>query len=96
MLVVIARYLVTAGHESIVEPLLDENAVASRTEPGCLEFTVFRAIDEPRTFLLYERYTDDAAFQAHRKSPHFKSIIEDQVVPLLDERVWTRMEPIAD
>ena len=96
MLVVIARYLVTAGKESIVEPLLDENAVASRTEPGCLEFTVFRAIDEPRAFLLYERYTDDAAFQAHRKTPHFKSIIEDQVVPLLDERVWTRMEPIAD
>ncbi|HEU0285915.1 MAG TPA: putative quinol monooxygenase [Nocardioidaceae bacterium] len=96
MLVVIARYLVTAGQESVVEPLLDENAVASRTEPGCLEFTVFRAIDEPRAFLLYERYTDDAAFQAHRKTPHFKSIIEDQVVPLLDERVWTRMEPIAD
>ena len=96
MLVVIARYLVTAGQESVVEPLLGENAVASRTEPGCLEFTVFRAIDEPRAFLLYERYTDDAAFQAHRKTPHFKSIIEDQVVPLLDERVWTRMEPIAD
>jgi len=96
MLVVIARYLVTAGKEAIVEPLLDENAVASRTEPGCLEFTVFRAIDEPRAFLLYERYTDDAAFLAHRKTPHFKRIIEDQVVPLLDERVFTRMEPVAD
>ena len=96
MLVVIARYLVTAGKESIVEPLLDENAGASRAEPGCLEFTVFRAIDEPRAFLLYERYTDDAAFQAHRRTPHFKRIIENQVVPLLDERVFTRMEPVAD
>ena len=96
MLVVVARYLVTAGHEQIVGTLLGENAVASRTEPGCLEFTVFRAIDEPRAFLLFERYTDEAAFQAHRKSPHFKSIIEDQVVPLLDERTWTRMDPVAD
>ena len=96
MLVVVARYLVTAGHESIVESLLGENAIASRAEPGCLEFTVYRAIDEPRAFLLYERYTDEDAFQAHRQTPHFESIIEDRVIPLLDERVWTRMEPIAD
>ena len=96
MLVVVARYLVRGGQEQIVESLLGENAVASRTEPGCLEFTVFRAIDEPRAFLLYERYTDEAAFQAHRNTPHFESIIEDRVVPLLDERTWTRMEPIAD
>ena len=96
MLIVVARYLVTAGHESAVAELLGENATASRAEPGCLEFTVYHAIDDPRAFLLYERYTDEDAFQSHRATPHFKRIIEDQVVPLLDERVWTRMEPIAD
>src|SRR5215475_7924178 len=96
MLVVVARYLVTAGHESTVACLLHENEIASRTEPGCLEFTVYEAIEDPRSFLLYERYTDEDAFQAHRQTPHFRSIIEDQVVPLLDERVWTRMDPIAD
>ena len=96
MLTVVARYLVTAGHESTVARLLHENEIASRTEPGCLEFTVYHAIDDPRSFLLYERYTGEDAFQAHRQTQHFKSIIEEQVVPLLDERVWTRMDPIAD
>jgi quinol monooxygenase YgiN len=95
-MLVVARYLVTDGHEATVADLLRENATASRAEPGCLEFSVYQAIDDPRAFLLYERYTGEDAFQAHRQSPHFKRIIEDQVVPLLDERVWTRMEPTAD
>ncbi len=94
MLIVIARYLVTEGHESVVARLLRQNAEASRTEPGCLEFTVFQEIDDPRVIMLYERYTDEDAFQAHRQTPHFKEIIEQQVVPLLDERTWTRLEPL--
>ncbi len=94
MLIVVARYVVTAGHESTVVRLLRKNAEASRTEPGCLEFSVYQEIDDPRTVLLYERYTSEDAFQAHRQTPHFKDIIEAQVVPLLDERTWTRMEPL--
>ena len=47
----------------------------------------------PRAFLLYERYTDEDAFQAHRRTPHFGDIIERQVAPLLEERAWTRVEP---
>jgi quinol monooxygenase YgiN len=94
MLIVVARYLVTDGHESGVARLLRRNAEASRAEPGCLEFSVYQEIDNPRVFLLYERYTNEDAFQAHRQTPHFKDIIEQQVVPLLDERAWTRMEPL--
>ena len=94
MLTVVARYVVSEGHEATVAELLRENAEASRGEPGCLEFSVYQAIDDPQAFLLYERYTGEDAFQAHRRTAHFKSIVEQQVVPLLDERVWTRMEPL--
>jgi len=94
MLTVVARYVVSEGHHATVARLLRENAAASREEPDCLEFAVYRALDDSRGFLLYERYTDEDDFQAHRRSPHFRSIIEQQVVPLLDERVWTRMQPL--
>jgi len=94
MLTVIARYVVGEGHDATVARLLRKNAEASRTEPGCLEFSVYQEIDDPRTFLLYERYTSEDAFQAHRRTPHFQNIIEQQVVPLLDERVWTRVEAL--
>jgi quinol monooxygenase YgiN len=94
VLTVVARYVVTEGHEATVAVLLRENAEASRGEPGCLEFSVYQAIDDARRFLLYERYASEDAFQAHRGTEHFARIIERQVVPLLDERVWTRMEPL--
>lgn len=94
MLIVVARYLVTEGHESAVIRLLRKNAEAGRAEPGCLEFSVYQEIDDPRAFLLYERYMSEDAFQAHRRTPHFEDIIERQVVSLLDERAWTRVEPL--
>ena len=93
---VVARYVVSGGHDTTVALLLRKNAEASRAEPGCLEFSVYQEIDDPRAFLLYERYTGEDAFQAHRRTPHFQDIIERQVVPLLDERVWTRMEPLPN
>ena len=96
MLIVVAQYLVGEGHEATVAPLLEANAEASRAEPGCLEFSVYQAIDDPRRFLLYERYTDEDAFQAHRRTEHFGRIIEQQVIPLLEERVVTRLEPLTE
>ena len=47
MLIVVARYVVTEGHESRVAGLLRENAKASPAEPGCLEFSVYQEIDDP-------------------------------------------------
>ena len=69
------------GHESKVARLLRKNAEASRAEPGCLEFSVYQEIDDPRAFLLYEQYMSEDAFQAHRRTPHFEEIIEQQVAP---------------
>ena len=94
MLIVVARYVVAAGHEATVARLLRANAQASRAEPGCREFSVYRDIDDPGAFLLYERYTGEAAFQAHRRTPHFLDIIERRVAPLLDVRAWTRVTPL--
>jgi quinol monooxygenase YgiN len=96
VLIVVAQYVVSEGHEAAVAGLLRENAGASRAEPVCLEFSVYQAVDDPRRFLLYERYTDEQAFQAHRGTAHFGRIIEQQVVPLLEERVVTRLEPLAE
>jgi quinol monooxygenase YgiN len=94
MLIVVARYVVAEGHESTVARMLRKNAQASRAEPGCLEFSVYQEIDDPRAFLLYERYTSEDAFQAHRRTRHFEHIVEQQVAPLLNERAWTRVEEV--
>ncbi|CCG04236.1 putative quinol monooxygenase [Blastococcus saxobsidens] len=48
------------------------NAEASvRDEPGCLRFDVCSVEGDDNRFVLYELYTDAAAFAAHKAAPHF-------------------------
>jgi len=44
---------------------------AVRDEPGCLRFDVSSVEGDENRFFLYELYTDAAAFEAHKASPHF-------------------------
>lgn len=47
-----------------------------KDEPGCLRFDVAQDQDDPNRFYLYEVYRDEAAFEAHRQTPHFKVYLE--------------------
>ncbi len=94
MIVVIARYRTLPGTGDEVAAILARHVGPTRAEPGCLTFTANRSADDPDRFALYERYVDEDAFQAHRRTPHFRMFIEQGVVPLLEERVWERYEEI--
>lgn len=47
---------------SLVEP--------SRAEPGNISYTAYRHPEEPDSWLVFEEWTDRAAFDAHLASPH--------------------------
>jgi autoinducer 2-degrading protein len=66
------------------------NARAARAEPGCKQFDVLVDKDDPTKLMLYEIYKDEAAFETHQQTPHFKHYIEHGV-PLLASRVRTFM-----
>jgi quinol monooxygenase YgiN len=61
------------------------NAEASvRDEPGCLRFDVCSVEGHDDRFVLYELYTDAAAFAAHKTTPHFarwRTVAEQVLVP---------------
>jgi (4S)-4-hydroxy-5-phosphonooxypentane-2,3-dione isomerase len=87
LIVLIARYRVKPGSVPFVlaeleamKPLVQEN------EPGCKFYQVSRSTDDENLLLLYEHYVDDAALNAHRETPHFKSIIEEKIIPMLEKR----------
>lgn len=83
----IAKYHVRAGQADTVQQLL--STMADRVEadePGCLLYQANRLVDDPDRFCLYEVYTDEPALLAHRETPHFKEIVESQIVPLLSSR----------
>jgi quinol monooxygenase YgiN len=83
---VIARHTMRPGTENEVLPLLADLITTARTEPGNLAFDAYRSIDEPRSYVLLERYTSREAFAAHRETDHFKDIVLDRLVPLLESR----------
>jgi quinol monooxygenase YgiN len=94
--VVIATWVAREGQEEYCANVLRENAPATAAEPGCREFTVYREKGHPRTFVLYEVYDDEAAFQAHRESEHFKRYVVDDVVAndRLEQRFAKFYEPL--
>jgi quinol monooxygenase YgiN len=85
--VVVARWRAKAGGEGRVVAVLDELTGASRAEPGCLGYQPHRSPEDPRDFLIYEQYADEAAFETHSGSEHFTRLVLDEAVPnLLESR----------
>jgi quinol monooxygenase YgiN len=51
------------GDEYLAEAL--PNAIAVRSEPGCEQYEYFRNAEDPDSFVLVERWTDEALWQTH-------------------------------
>ena len=59
-------------------------------EEGCLRFDVFTDPAAPETFVLYELYTDEQAFEAHLASKHFADF-SARVEAMVRDRVIRRL-----
>ena len=75
------------GNEGTVRSILEQLGEASRQEPGCITYTAHINPDNPREFFIYEMYRDNDGFEAHQESPHFKELVLEKAIPLLEERV---------
>jgi quinol monooxygenase YgiN len=93
--VLTARMTVREGEEERALELFEQLAAASQQEPGNIHYILNRAVDNPRTFLIYEQYHDEDAFKAHGQTEHFKSIALEQLFPLMEgERERTFYETL--
>ncbi|MFI6043660.1 putative quinol monooxygenase [Nocardia sp. NPDC051321] len=85
-LIIVARVSAAPEDADELERRLRLLSDASKTEPGCLEYEVFRSSERPEQFVSIEKYADADAFAAHRAAEHFQSIGVAQVVPMLASR----------
>jgi quinol monooxygenase YgiN len=83
---VIARHTIMAGKEDEVFAVLPELIKAARTEPGNLEFSAYRNMDDPLSYVLLERYVSREAFAEHRATQHFQELMIGQILPRLASR----------
>jgi quinol monooxygenase YgiN len=56
-------------------------AEASGQEPGCLLYQAHRDPEDESVLFFYEQYADEAAYQAHAESEHFKRYALDDIFP---------------
>ena len=66
MLTFTARLTVKAGQEQELERIMSITVPKVREEPGNQAYIFHRSMQDPRVFMLYEEYDDQAALEAHR------------------------------
>jgi len=95
MIALAVTYVIAPGREAEAEGHLRELIAASRREPGCRSYDVFRAQDDVRSFFIFERYDDEAALEAHRASPHFERHGKNGLQTLMESRNAALYVPFA-
>ncbi|PUA79288.1 putative quinol monooxygenase [Nocardioides currus] len=67
---VVATIPVKPEHVEAIASALGELVTATRQEAGCLAYHLFESAAAPGVFVTVERWTDQAALDAHMQSPH--------------------------
>ena len=67
----LGRSIDAATRKAIVEKVR-----ASRTEDGCIDYAFASDLADPDTLILFERWRDQAALDAHGKSDHMAAFQE--------------------
>jgi quinol monooxygenase YgiN len=84
--VVLAKWVANQGEEAAVAAAIAALVGPSRAEAGNLVYQPHRDPQDPRTFLIYEQYTDEQAYAAHGASDHFQRHAVGDAIPRLASR----------
>jgi quinol monooxygenase YgiN len=87
-----AKLTIKAGKEKEFETLMKEVVPKVRQEPGNRVYTMLRSKSDPRVFLFFEEYADQAAIQAHGRhlkelGPDFSAFLDGPVVAEYYEKI---------
>jgi quinol monooxygenase YgiN len=94
MIVLKVDMLVKPGAEAKCREYIHILQQHSRKEPGCLLYIGHQSTEDPRRFLFYEQYKDEAALQAHRASPHFQQYVIGGLDTIMEHRSRDLYNPV--
>lgn len=91
--VVAATWVAQPGEEQRIESVIRTLTPLSRAEPKNHAYQAHRDPADPRTFFLYEQYTDESGFEDHKATEHFQKHAIGEAFPYLESReartYWT-------
>lgn len=79
----IATFRAQQGHADEVRDLIVEYGYFVRNEPGNVFFEVYNDSTDPHSFVVIERYRDQAGFDAHLSTSEGRAFNE-ALVPLIE------------
>ena len=84
--VLVVRMRAQEGKEDEAVGVMRELAEATRQEPGCIHYIPVQNNEDPRNFIFYEQYTDQAALEEHGASEHFQRLAAGHLFGLMESR----------
>jgi quinol monooxygenase YgiN len=95
MLINAVTYTFPEDKADEVERIFRELRAASLREDGCLQYEVCRVgAEAPGTFVLYERWRDQAALEEHYDTEHFVRLGVNGIRPLATSRHALKGAPV--
>ncbi len=96
MLVLTAHFNIKPEHVADFREVISRQGNnAMEKEEGCFQFDISQHPEDEIQFFLYEVYRDQAAIDAHQKTPHFadyRKSAEPWVISR-DVTIWNRLQP---
>ena len=83
---VAVTWIAKPGEEDAVASALQALVEPSRAEEGVLVYVPNRDPEDPTKFFIYEQYVDEAAYEAHKATPHFQENVFGYIIEYLEER----------
>lgn len=87
MICLVVTHRLKPGAEARAMEMFRKLAAESRKEPGCRTYLVHTDPEDSAVVMLYEQYDDGMALAKHRAAPHYKTIAEQTLPPLLEGSV---------
>jgi autoinducer 2-degrading protein len=94
--VLVVNLEIKAGEVDVFMAKALENGKSAReTEPGCRQFDVLVDPKDKTKVMFYEVYADEAAFEAHQQTAHFKKYFATALDHLVSRNrtIFTRIAP---
>ncbi|HEY1932693.1 MAG TPA: antibiotic biosynthesis monooxygenase [Acetobacteraceae bacterium] len=82
------------GQENAAAGIIARFLPEARKEAGVELLMINRSATNPLHFLFFEVFKDAAAFEAHQQTPHFRTLILEQALPLLAKRERAEYVPM--
>lgn len=95
MIALLVQFTVKPGQEARAVELMRIMEEHTRKEPGCIQYVGHQSADEPRRFMFYETYEDEAALETHRNAPYFRKYVTNGLDLIIEQRERELFAPVS-